>query len=401
MEGDLMKTQRSFFHPIISFDSDRKRGYWPLLRNATGLLVLLFWLVPTFAYAQVNSHSAIAGNFGNDSITPAVVQNSDGRLEVFARGNDNAIYHKWETCVGCGWSVWASLGGSFVNDPAVGINYNGRLEVFARGSDDLVYHSYETCAGCGGWTSWATFSNQLFGGNIAVGQDTDGRLEIFSLGFSDGQVYGNYQVCVGCGWSGWYSLGGNFSGRAPTVIRNSDGRLEVFAGSTIYHKWQNCAGCGWSSGWASLGGQAINGVITAAVNSSGRVELFTNFRTASGTAIYHIWQNCASCSTSWSGWNSLGGNMAAYAPGVGKDQDGRLEVFAVDNNNVSMDHMYQTCVGCGWSNWQNMGGQFAGSAVVALNQNGVLEVFALNLGTDIIHSWQNCPGCGWGSWYVL
>jgi hypothetical protein len=38
-------------------------------------------------------------------------RNEDGRLEVFARGTDNALWHIWQTAPNNGWSSWASLGG--------------------------------------------------------------------------------------------------------------------------------------------------------------------------------------------------------------------------------------------------------------------------------------------------
>ncbi|MGZ4548528.1 MAG: S8 family serine peptidase [Blastococcus sp.] len=34
-----------------------------------------------------------------------------GRLEVFARGADKALWHKWQTANNNGWSNWASEGG--------------------------------------------------------------------------------------------------------------------------------------------------------------------------------------------------------------------------------------------------------------------------------------------------
>ena len=43
-----------------------------------------------------------------------VAQNADGRLEVFARGTDNALWHKWQTAPNSGWSGWGTLGGVLV-----------------------------------------------------------------------------------------------------------------------------------------------------------------------------------------------------------------------------------------------------------------------------------------------
>lgn len=66
--------------------------------------------------------------------TPAVgLDAADGRLEVFARGTDEAVWHI--SRVDGAWTGWASLGGRFIGDPAVQRNADGRLEVFAQGTD--------------------------------------------------------------------------------------------------------------------------------------------------------------------------------------------------------------------------------------------------------------------------
>ncbi|SCZ61353.1 hypothetical protein SAMN02982990_01700, partial [Photorhabdus luminescens] len=67
---------------------------------------------------------------------PAVSRNLDGRLEVFVRGADNALWHIWQTAPNSDWSNWQSLGNTITSNPAVYANADGRLEVFARGADN-------------------------------------------------------------------------------------------------------------------------------------------------------------------------------------------------------------------------------------------------------------------------
>jgi hypothetical protein len=50
-----------------------------------------------------------------------VGSNADGRLEVFARGADGAVWNNWQTAPNNGWSGWNSLGG-WVDLLAVGSN---------------------------------------------------------------------------------------------------------------------------------------------------------------------------------------------------------------------------------------------------------------------------------------
>src|SRR5918994_715148 len=75
---------------------------------------------------------------------PIVASNADGRLEVFVRGTDNNLYHKWQTAPGAGWAPdWSPLGGVFDGNPMVGRNADGRLEVFVRGTDNSLYHKWQ------------------------------------------------------------------------------------------------------------------------------------------------------------------------------------------------------------------------------------------------------------------
>jgi hypothetical protein len=62
-----------------------------------------------------------------------------GRLDVFARGADNTLQHKWYTD-SSGWSGWESLGGSLTSGPGAvswGVN---RIDVVARDVNGAVAH---------------------------------------------------------------------------------------------------------------------------------------------------------------------------------------------------------------------------------------------------------------------
>jgi|GEM_PF-6121444 len=93
--------------------------------------------------------------------TPAVGNNADGRLEVFATDNAYAeIYHNWQTTPNGGWNGWANLqsGYGFVGAaPATAQIYDGRLEVFAVGRDNNIWHNFVLSGG--GWSGWQTFQS--------------------------------------------------------------------------------------------------------------------------------------------------------------------------------------------------------------------------------------------------
>src|SRR5580692_4040669 len=74
--------------------------------------------------------------------TAAVAKNTDGRLEVFVRWEDNSVYHIFQTAAGSSqWSSWSALGGTVASNPAVAVNADGTLDVFALGADNAVWHT--------------------------------------------------------------------------------------------------------------------------------------------------------------------------------------------------------------------------------------------------------------------
>jgi hypothetical protein len=75
---------------------------------------------------------------------PTVANNADGSLVVFAIASDGQVYHI-EKLRPAGWTTWQSLGGGIMfkgssTGIAVGSNTDGRLEVFARGNDGNIFH---------------------------------------------------------------------------------------------------------------------------------------------------------------------------------------------------------------------------------------------------------------------
>jgi len=327
-----------------------------------------------------------------------VACNSDGRLEVFGIGTDNALWHTWQAAPHSGpWSGWASLGGVITSDPAVFDNSDGRLEVFARGTDNALWHIWQTAPHSGPWSGWASLGGVITS-DPAVFDNSDGRLEVFARG-TDNALWHIWQAAPHSGpWSGWASLGGVITSD-PAVSDNSDGRLEVFARGTdnaLWHIWQAAPHSGPWSGWASLGG-VIVGDPAVFVNSDGRLEVFAR---GTDNALWHIWQT-APHSGPWSGWASLGGVITSD-PEVVDNSDGRLEVFARGTDNA-LWHIWQTAPHSGpWSTWASLGGVITSDPEVVDNSDGRLEVFARGTDNALWHIWQTAPHAGpWSTWSSL
>ena len=85
--------------------------------------------------------------------SPAVASWGDGRLDIFARGQDGALWHRWYDLNQGGWQAWESLGGQLVGAPAVASWAPGRLDVFVQGGDGHLWQRYYDL-NQGGWHAW-------------------------------------------------------------------------------------------------------------------------------------------------------------------------------------------------------------------------------------------------------
>jgi hypothetical protein len=319
---------------------------------------------------------------------PAIALDSSGNLNVFAIGDDGALWIiSQNPSSSNGWNSWQSLGGD-IDLLCVGVNQDGRLEVFARGAQDkALWHIWQT-APSGGWSAWYTLGGRI--DMLTVGSNQDGRLEIFARGADDQALWHIWQVAPNNDWSGWASLGGEID--LLTVGRNQDGRLEVFArgmDKALWHIWQTSPNNGWS-GWASLGGQID--LLTVGSNQDGRLEVFAR---GLDLGLWHIWQT--SPNNGWSGWASLGGEIDLLT--VGSNQDGRLEVFA-RGMDKALWHIWQVAPNNGWSGWATEGGVID-ELSVGKNSDGRLEVFVRGSDQALWHNWQIAPNNGWSGWYSL
>jgi hypothetical protein len=305
-----------------------------------------------------------------------------GRLEVFARGPEGALWHKWQTAPNGGWSGWKSEGGWF-DLLETGRNADGRLEVFVRGSDGAVWQKWQTTPG-GAWSGWKRLGGWV--DRLAVGRNADGRLEVFARG-SDKAVWHVWQVALNGTWSGWTRLGGWVD--MLTVAQNADGRLELFTrGSdvSLWHMSQVAPNGTWS-GWQRLGGWLDR--LCVGRNDDGRLEVFT--RGPDGS-LRHAWQ--VGLGGGWSAWTPLGGWFDLID--VGKNADGRLEVFTrgVDK---ALWHIWQTAPNGTWSGWAGLGG-WLDLLDVDQNNDGRLEVFTRGVDKALWRIGQTAPNGTWSGW---
>jgi hypothetical protein len=222
---------------------------------------------------------------------PAVGKNSDGRLEVFVRDTDRTLSHIWQTSPGGPYSGWESLGVpgglTLLGDPAVANEADGRLDVFARFTDNNLWHIWESVPSGGPWSSWENLLGPL-AGEPAVTQNADGRLEVFIKGAVDGGLWHRWQTVVDGAWSGWEALHGTLSSD-PIVGLNGIGRLTVSVigpGAALWNTWQTGLASPTWKPWQNQIGTFIQDQAIGR-NGDGRLESFV--RQSSGY-VWHKWQ---------------------------------------------------------------------------------------------------------------
>jgi hypothetical protein len=351
----------------------------------------------------------------------------DGRLEVVAtaaNGDAGAVWHGQESSQG--WSGFMPLGqptggASSLAGPAVARNADGRLEAVVIGSDLAVWHAWERSPG-GDWTGWHSLGQP--GGKPVISEplgarapaptpalvaDANEHLQVFVVR-EDLTVWRRGQRAEG-GWSEWASLRGPGGGGTLgplTVGASADGRLELAANDAdegaVWHAWQTPTAAGGWSGWRSLGkpgGQPAMLGSTLARNSDGRLELFT---VATDGAVWHIWQTAPN--DGWSGWHSLGsqGEVGLRELAVAPNADGRLVLFATEEDSVSgLWQREQETPGGGWSAWLPRADRLPlvddrpapgpiGEPTLILNADRRLVLFLLVGGTGTAYRLANSAG---------
>ena len=82
---------------------------------------------------------------------PDCVSWGPSRIDCFARGTDQAMWHRWLD--GTQWGGWESLGGILLEQPDCVSWGANRLDCFARGTDRAMWHRWWDGAQWGGWES--------------------------------------------------------------------------------------------------------------------------------------------------------------------------------------------------------------------------------------------------------
>lgn len=170
--------------------------------NPTGPnLIHWWWDGSSWGYETVPE----AGPLGRITSPPSATSWSVGRIDLFARGSDASLAHKWYNDWS-GWGNWVTHGGTIVGAPAVASWAPGRLDVFMVGtnpSGNNLWHNWYD--GASWWWELTPGSDNLFITNVLGAVSwTSARIDVFGR---DTNGEPRHKFYAG-GWSDWAHLGG-------------------------------------------------------------------------------------------------------------------------------------------------------------------------------------------------
>jgi len=194
---------------------------------------------------------------------PAAVSWGPNRIDVFVRGTDLQMWHKFWAGA---WSNWEPLGGVLTSAPAVASWSQNRLDVFVRGTDQQMWHKFWA----GGWSNWEPLGGNLGGTPAAVSWGAN-RIDVVIVGM-DSHI--SHRWWDTSSWSTWEAQGGTFSS-APAISSWDFNRLDVFglnaAGGLQHKTW---TGSGWTT-WQDIGAGSWHGDPAAIGRYRGYVDVFS------------------------------------------------------------------------------------------------------------------------------
>jgi hypothetical protein len=334
-----------------------------------------------FRYGQCNQHIACAGPITCRVATCTPPYLWDGSCTSVSATDNNTVTHD-ASCLTAElarpWSGWAGLGGVLTSAPAVAAPGNNRLDVFARGADNEIWH--RSWNG-GRWVEWVSVgappNPPLSNGSSTVSAPaavsvSEGTIDLFVTGPLNALWHRHYN---GRRWSDWESRGGNLSS-APTAASWASDRIDVFARGSSGDVQQATADSGIWGPWGSLGGQII-GAPAATSWGPNRVDLFAH---GVDDGVWHRWWG-----GQWSPWAGLGGRVKGGLDAAAMQPD-RIDVFARGADDVLYQKSWD---GMRWVDWAKRGGILRDDPAAVSWGPGRIDVFVRGANDGLWHSYRN------------
>jgi len=180
------------------------------------------------------------------------VAGQDGRLELFTRGPDNAIWHTRQTAAGSTYDPWSSLGGVSNSAPGVVLRSDGRIAIYAVGWDGRLWQNLQSAANSSTYGGWAEivppasangFTPVVVRSDPIVWAGSNASVNVF-FRWADQSL--RTVSIASSGATTWTNLGGLVAGN-PALSR--DGQ-RVYAIGLDWALWRTAAS---SSSWTQIG----------------------------------------------------------------------------------------------------------------------------------------------------
>lgn len=169
---------------------------------------------------------------GNLSSGPAAASWKPNRLDVFVRGPERELLHKWWD--GVRWSDWENLSGTLTSSPAAVSWGENRIDVFARGPERQLLHKWWDGVR---WSDWEDLGGTLISSPAAASRG-EHRLDVFARGANNELLYKYWD---GVRWSDFLHIDGRITSE-PAAVSWGKHRLDVFARgehNELLHRWKN------------------------------------------------------------------------------------------------------------------------------------------------------------------
>lgn len=304
----------------------------------------------------------LAGTGTVRPLTPGNVQsgvdaaNEPGvnRLNVVVRGTDGQLWRN-SSVDGTSWIAWVPLPplpGGIKGDPTIVSWEAGRLDVFARGQDDKLWQSTRFSIQ-GDFQPWIKPVGD--DGVLASSPDATvrgpGRLDVFVLG-TDGQIYQRFWANDRWNGGGWIAqsepVGATSAVGDPSAVWASPTgpeRLDIFIRGSDDKLWQRTwngsAWTPWGQPFGPLGTLASSPDATLYDQGVIRDQVAVFVRGTDGG----VWGISTTAGSS-SQWVRLGQpvDVIVDSPGATSRPNGRLEVFARVPGNAAFQFSLQLAV---------------------------------------------------------
>jgi hypothetical protein len=137
------------------------------------------------------------------------------------------LWHVWWDSTG--WHGWEPLGGILTSDPATVASGPTQVDVFARGTDEGLWHRYWN----GSWQGWQPLGGALVSAPEAA-SCASGHLDVFAVGTDSAM----YQLGYNGAWGSWQRLGGQWTSDPGAVCVPGATAVSLFARGPDYALWQ-------------------------------------------------------------------------------------------------------------------------------------------------------------------